>query len=169
MHFISKGYVMCDQSMSISMNDSDFGMKLVKECHKNCPKKCKKTYFNNNIIIREFSKVSNDTILEFFPTKSPHFKYSETLSVDFNQLIYNCGGILGLWFGLSPLSIDDLITILSSNSVILFLKLKMKSKIIKFYGFILYLLFELKRVIILLYNSFRRLNINLRLEIEIEY
>jgi hypothetical protein len=111
LHFISKGYVMCDQSMRILMNDSNFGIKFVDECHKNCPKKCKKTYFNNNIIIHEFSKVSNDTILEFFPTKSPHFEYSETLSVDFNQLIYNCGGILGLWFGLSPLSIDDLITI----------------------------------------------------------
>jgi hypothetical protein len=132
-------------------------------------KKCETIYFNNNIIIREFSKVSNDTILEFSLSKSPRFEYSDTLSVDLNQLIYNCGGIIGLWFGLSPISIDDLIRILSSNSVILFLKLKIESKIIKFYDFILYILFELKRVIILLYNSFRRFNINLRLEIEIEY
>ncbi len=41
LHFISKGYVMCDQSMNILMNDSDIDIKFVDECNENCPKNAK--------------------------------------------------------------------------------------------------------------------------------
>jgi hypothetical protein len=41
--------------------------------------------------------------------KIPRIAYIETLKTDFDRLIYNCGGILGLWFGLSPINAADLI------------------------------------------------------------
>jgi hypothetical protein len=31
------------------------------------------------------------------------------LKTDFDQLIYNCGGILGLWFGITPIKAVNLI------------------------------------------------------------
>jgi hypothetical protein len=53
--------------------------------------------------------VSNKTILEIIPTKTPRIAYIETLKTDFNQLIYNCGGILGLWFGITTMKAVNLI------------------------------------------------------------
>jgi hypothetical protein len=32
----------------------------------------------------------------------------ENIHWDFNQLVYNCGGILGLWFGISPMKAVNL-------------------------------------------------------------
>jgi hypothetical protein len=58
-----------------------------------------------------------ETKVELFPLRSQRIQYTETLNMDFNQLIYNCGGTLGLWFGLSPLSIDDLVRVSHSNIV----------------------------------------------------
>jgi putative component of membrane protein insertase Oxa1/YidC/SpoIIIJ protein YidD len=44
------------------------------------------------------------------PKKSPHIAYIETLKTDINLLIYNCGGVIGLWFGISPITAVDLIS-----------------------------------------------------------
>jgi hypothetical protein len=35
--------------------------------------------------------------------------YIETLKTDLNKLFYNCGGVLGLWFGITPIKAVDLI------------------------------------------------------------
>jgi len=50
-------------------------------------------------------------ILKFMPNESPVIVYIETLRTKFNfdRLIYNCGGIVGLLFGLSPIKIFDLL------------------------------------------------------------
>jgi hypothetical protein len=67
-------------------------------------------------------------------------EYIETLKTDFNQLIYNCGGIIGLWFGLSSMSIAQLFTIISSVHLSI-RKLtqifqKFKLRVIKWWGVI---------------------------------
>ncbi len=67
--------------------------------------------------VKLFVKTSNkskETIIQIFPLKSRHLEYVETLKTDFNQLIYNCGGIMGLWVELSSISIADLFHILNS-------------------------------------------------------
>jgi hypothetical protein len=33
--------------------------------------------------------------------KWPRIAYIETLKTDFDRIIYNCGGVVGLWFGLT--------------------------------------------------------------------
>jgi len=50
----------------------------------------------------------SETILEIIPKNSLHFEYIETLKMNFDQLIYNCGGVLGIWFGLSIVKILDI-------------------------------------------------------------
>jgi hypothetical protein len=47
------------------------------------------------------------TILEILRIKSPHFECIENSKANFYRLSYNWGGIIYLWFGSSPLSIDD--------------------------------------------------------------
>jgi hypothetical protein len=92
-----------------------------EECLKLGKPKCNLINFNTKI---ETTKLlSNQTILEFIPKKSPRIAYFETLKTDFDRLIYNCGGVLALWFGLSPINAADFLLII--------LKL-LKLKIIKF-------------------------------------
>jgi len=92
-----------------------------EECLKLAKPKCNLINFNTKI---ETTKLlSNQTIVEFIPKKSPRIAYFETLKTDFDRLIYNCGGVFCLWFGLSPISAAGFLPII--------LKL-LKWKIIKF-------------------------------------
>ena len=80
---------------------------LITESYYYCHNKCKTVSFETKIsYIKSFS---NETILEIIPSKSPRIVYIETLKTNFNKLIFNCGGILSLWFGLSPISATDLL------------------------------------------------------------
>jgi hypothetical protein len=47
--------------------------------------------------------------LGLIPKKTPLIAYIETFKTDFDRLIYNCGGIFRLWFGLTPVKAVDLI------------------------------------------------------------
>ena len=65
-----------------------------------CKTKCNSIY--TEMKTSTTNVFNNETILEVIPLDSAHIVYFETLKTDFNKLIYNCGGILGLWFGLYP-------------------------------------------------------------------
>jgi len=41
--------------------------------------------------------------------KKSRIAYIETFKTDFDRMIYNFGGILGLWFGISPVKAADLL------------------------------------------------------------
>jgi hypothetical protein len=98
-------YRICDTEYS---NESMI-YSLREKCLQNCSNECESINFNTKLEIR--SKEVMETIVEIFPIKSLHFRYIETLKMDFNQLIFNCGGILGLWFGWTAISVVDLVTI----------------------------------------------------------
>jgi hypothetical protein len=51
----------------------------------------------------------NETVLEVIPLKS-RIAYIETLKTDLNRMIYDCGGVLVLWFGISPIKAVDLLS-----------------------------------------------------------
>ena len=104
-------------------------------------------------------KEQNCIIIGDFNLPELHWKQN----IDLNQLIYNCGGILGLWFGLSSLSIDDLFTILKRYSV------RLNIKVIVMKNLIFYSIYELKRRINILHRMFKNFNINMNFTIEIEY
>jgi hypothetical protein len=114
-HILKNGYKFCGNTRIDSL------INVLEECLKLSNPKCNLINFNTKI---ETTKLlSNQTIVEFIPKKSPRIAYFETLKTVFNRLIYNCGGVLGLWFGLSPISAAGFLPII--------LKL-LKWKIIKF-------------------------------------
>jgi hypothetical protein len=89
---------LCD----IFESDKDilFSISITKQC-KFCKTMCNFINFDTKI---EVSKhVLNKTVLEIIPIKSLSIAYIETLKTDINRFIYNCEGILGLWFGISEL------------------------------------------------------------------
>jgi hypothetical protein len=102
--FLKNNYKFCESCESL---DNSTAFSIGNQCKKICKPKCNSLNFDTKV---EVSKhVSNKTILEIIPTKTPRIAYIETLKTDLNRLIYNCGGILGLWFGLTPTKVVDLI------------------------------------------------------------
>ncbi len=95
-------------------------------------------YFQS--MIETFNSI-NKTKLNLIPIEFPHLRFIETFKLDMNELIYNLGGVINLWFGLSPVSLVYLVTNMKvSNSkkmkhyFILFVRiliLKLKSLFIK--------------------------------------
>jgi hypothetical protein len=138
MHFVSRGYRTCDKEINLTTE-----LSMSRECDDICLAECESVYYNAMVLTKEFQDKKVGTFVEIFPVKFPHFIYTETLNMDFNQLIYNCGGILGLWFGLSPLSLDDLVRSLRS--------VRIKSIILASIHFILLIAFKLKQMIIIFF------------------
>jgi hypothetical protein len=97
------GHKFCNNSYNV-----DSALKVIdKKCETKCIPKC--TFINFNVKLGATKHILNETILEFIPKKCARIAYIETLKTDLNRLIYNCGGIFGLWFGLTPFKAVDLI------------------------------------------------------------
>jgi hypothetical protein len=104
-HFFDNNYKFC-KNCSLRLDKSTV-FSIENQCHKICKPKCDSLNFDTKIKVSKH--VSNKTILEIIPIKTPRIAYIETLKTDFDRLIYNCGGILGLWFGITPIKAVDLI------------------------------------------------------------
>jgi hypothetical protein len=115
-HILKNGYKFCKNS-NVTL---DSLKKINAECLKNSNQKCSSINFNSKI--ESIKLLSNETILEFIPQKSPRIAYTETYKTDFDRLIYNCGGVLGLWFGLTPIKLVDILKYLPLISKILISK-----------------------------------------------
>jgi hypothetical protein len=117
---LKNGYKFC-KNLNLTI---DSITKIFAECKKRSKPKCNSINFSSKI---ETTKLlSNETILEFIQQKSPRISYTETYKTDFDRLIYNCGGVLSLWFGLTPTQSVVILKYLPLISKILI------SKIIKF-------------------------------------
>jgi hypothetical protein len=104
LHLISRGYRTCNKKIHLTKDQL-----ISRKCANICLPECESVYYNSMVSTKELQDRKVGTFVRILPMKFPkHFIYTENLSMDFNQLIYNCGGILALWFGLSPLSLDDL-------------------------------------------------------------
>jgi hypothetical protein len=99
------GYKFCNGSYGYKILSKSG--EISRTCLTNCKPKCRSINFNQKIQGSE--DISNETIVEFIPKKTPRIAYIETLKTDFDRLIHNCGGILGLWFGLTPIKTVELI------------------------------------------------------------
>jgi hypothetical protein len=154
MHYISKGYRTC----YIPISDENI-IKLVNKCKNICFPNCESFHYDTMITTFRPRNNSLGGAVEIFPVKYQHFVYTETLNMDFNQLIYNCGGILGLWFGVSPLSLDDLVKSLRS--------VRIKSITLVLINFIIYIAFKSKQMIITLYKFLVRIWRSIRIKSKI--
>jgi hypothetical protein len=108
--------------------------------------KCNLINFNTKI--ETATLLSNETILEFIPQKTPRIGYIETYKTDFDRLIYNCGGVLGLWFGLTPIKAVDIFKYLPLISKI------MISKSIKFVHYLKAISIRFAQNLIIICKSF---------------
>ncbi len=104
-NFLKNKYKFCE-NCSVSLDNSK-AFSIGNQCKKICKPKCDSLNFDTKIQVSKH--VSNKTILEIIPMKTPSIAYIETWKTDLDQLIYNCGGILGLWFGITPIKAADLI------------------------------------------------------------
>jgi hypothetical protein len=113
---VSKIYEECKNS-NVTIDSVN---KIYEECRKRSKPKCNLINFNSKI---ETTKLlSNEIILEFIPKKTPRIAYTETYKTDFNGFIYNFGGVVGLWFGLTPIKLVDIFKYLTLVSKILISK-----------------------------------------------
>jgi hypothetical protein len=115
-YILKNGYKFCKNS-NITINSLT---KIFAECFKRSKPKCNSINFNSKI---ETTKLlSNEIILEFIPLKIPRIAYTETFKTDFDRFIYNYGGVLSLWFGLTPIKLVDILKYLPLISKILISK-----------------------------------------------
>jgi hypothetical protein len=115
-YILKNGYKFCKNS-KVNIGSVK---KMLVECGKRSKPKCNTINFDSKI---ETTKLlSNETILDFIPQKTPRIAYFETYKTDFDRLFYNCGGVLGLWFGLTPIKLVDILKYLPLISKILISK-----------------------------------------------
>ncbi len=81
---IFRRYRLCDYKRNSTI---DFSIK--RKCEDLCLPECQSVNYNTMVLVKRFQKRKFRTFVEIFPLKFPHFIYTETLSMDFNQLIYN--------------------------------------------------------------------------------
>jgi hypothetical protein len=110
------GYKFCKNS-NVTI---DSLTKILEECNKRTKPKCNSINFNSKIDTTKL--FSNETILEFIPQKTPRIAYTETYKTDFDRFIYQCGGFLSLWFGLTPIKLVDILKYLPRISKFLISK-----------------------------------------------
>jgi hypothetical protein len=103
---LNKNLSFCNESIIPSIGSLN---KLDDKCRKVCIEKCEVINFDSYLQISD--RGSNETILEIIPNKSPRIVYTETLKTDLNRLVYNIGGVLGLWFGFSPVVFVHLLSL----------------------------------------------------------
>jgi hypothetical protein len=104
-NFLKNNYKFCE-NCSVSLDKSKVS-SIKDQCQEICKPLCNSLNFETKTQVSKH--VSNKAILEIIPMKTPRIAYTETLKTDFDRLIYNCGGILGLWFGITPIKAVDLI------------------------------------------------------------
>jgi len=124
-HLKTRNYKFCDPDYEQNLNY--YRDESLTYCVNKCRLFCGSIYYQ---FYGDFHETFNSTKLNLIPISSPHFRYMETLKTDINGLIYNLGGILGLWFGIYPVSFVYMIT-----SIISFFR-KMKQLLPKFINFL---------------------------------
>jgi hypothetical protein len=96
------GYKLCSTEIMGNLSQIE---RILQKCFESFDPECNVELFETELKSIEFKGKLNRTILNIIPKVSVKPQYSESLKTDLNELIYNCGGIMGLWFGLSAVSI----------------------------------------------------------------
>jgi len=106
-HLEIKNYNICTKIKNYSDSNNE-DIQDLEYCNTLCRQKCNSINYDISVKSRDSF---NSTKLNLIPTSSKHFRYTETFKTDINGFIYNLGGAMGLWFGISPLSIVYLISL----------------------------------------------------------
>ena len=91
--------------------------KIMYSCIRKHPVLCEKDIFS---IYNNYRSIkSNSTKILIYPKRNLVTEYHKNYILDFNDWVYNFGGIVGLWFGWSVLSITGAIFYIKSIQKIL--------------------------------------------------
>ena len=125
------GYKLCKSGESLPNGKFD---SLKEKCMKEIEKPCGNIKIKAHHYLKDIEK-QDVTLIHFIPKYTIDLNYYEITKNGFNDLFYNCGGIIGMYFGWSVMSIVTLISMLN-----LFIK--------KFYLSVVFIIKALKNVLI---------------------
>ncbi len=109
-HLSSGIYKICSNLTKFNKLSSAFILKTCKPKVRECLIKD----FVTKVEVR-FTLDHRRSTIYIMPIRYPHIKFIETLQMDFDKLIYDFGGIIGMWFGLSPAITAELILTLKKT------------------------------------------------------
>jgi hypothetical protein len=106
MDLLRKGYRICTSNI---VNNETTNEQIETHCKQTFLPNCYEINFQREIRSTKSNPTVNKTSqkINLFPANVPHIEYIETVQMDFNLFIYTLGGIVGLWFGLTPINIAD--------------------------------------------------------------
>jgi hypothetical protein len=78
-------------------------------CKTQCIPNCNQLTLTYRTDYLQSTNESEDITINLMPKNKFVIRFIEIFQIDFNQLIYECGGILGLWFGIYPAKAADLL------------------------------------------------------------
>ncbi len=106
MHLLGMGYKVCTSEI---LNNETVNKQIMSDCVQKFLPNCYEIHFQREVksIKTNSAVIKKSKIINLFPANVPHIEFVETVQMDFELFIYTLGGIVGLWFGLSPISIAD--------------------------------------------------------------
>ena len=104
------GYTICPFNMRINFTITKH---IIFECVWMDPDWCEKNIFT--ITHQSQPTKTNSTKILIYPKNGLITEFQKNYRSDFNDWVYNCGGIIGMWFGYSALSITSLILFIRHN------------------------------------------------------
>ena len=100
--------IFCKDRLNLNRNLES--KPLYENCMQQCPSSCNIPFFKVNHYAKD--NPEEETVLNIIPKYINQFSYTESHRMSLNDLMYELGGIIGLWLGLSVMSISDLTIII---------------------------------------------------------
>ena len=112
---MENNHILCDQSYSKEIEIYTFIFECINECRFNCEFGLYKIkpFYDFNPIYR-----NNDINVKIIPRSNILVHYEEQYVMDGWELIYQLGGVVGMWKGWSALSITSILKYLFGNNII---------------------------------------------------
>jgi hypothetical protein len=112
--FASNDFKDCNPSNQRRFNEYVSANTLKKKCLKVCPKDCLVIDFKIKVIKYPIDRETYNKITHYeksvhFDSTQPIFKYKEEAVFSFTDYLCYCGGLVGLWFGISAKDIVEMI------------------------------------------------------------
>jgi hypothetical protein len=97
-------YKLCPEMNQINNQTIDLDKLKYK-----CTKYCKTFVMRADVKFLISTNYSEDVIVNLIPKYKFNIKYSNYFQINFNKFIYDCAGVISLYFGLSSVKLVDLI------------------------------------------------------------
>jgi len=98
-----KNYKLCPSDLRIN---NSFLPESNQYCNTKCSPECNLIQYE---IVSKSFETFDSTKLNLIPISSIHLTYTETFKTDSSEFIYNLGGVMGMWFGIYPVSLVYLV------------------------------------------------------------